>query len=154
MGKNRSRSLATASALGLSLMGAAPSPALEGISSLSIDRDTTVAFNSTADAYTVTVRGSVTCRGAVNISAQIIQYHEGLDFDTASGFTPKPVICPTTGPSTINWTVAARCNRNSGCNLGMRAGAALAVAIAMNVDGKIAQATSEINIKDEGAQKR
>jgi hypothetical protein len=144
-----------ASMLGLGLMLAPASPVFAGISSFSIDRDTTATFNSTTATYTVTVRGSVMCPSgeAVNISVQITQFHGGLDFDTASGSTGKPISCSTTLPSppgalsTLNWVVFATCTQSTGCNtIGLRSGAALAVANAIATGGKIAQTTSEINI--------
>jgi hypothetical protein len=154
------RTVVAATALGVGLMLTPASRALEGDFSLSIERDTTVEYDSNRNSYRMTVSGSLTCpspgqaiQTPIHISVQVIQFHAGEDFDTASGFTPKPTLCRLEDPSAtrgrVHWNVEVFCIRGFYCNQGIKAGTALAVATALGSDGKIAQATSDININSK-----
>ncbi|MEF3366497.1 hypothetical protein V3H18_08125 [Methylocystis sp. 9N] len=121
--------------------------AFSGIASLVITKDAKVIIQPSENDVAL-VRGNLACSSgdAISISVQITQYHGGLDFDTAAGFTPKPIECPTT--NVIDWRVAARCYGTNGCiTSGLRDGVALAVATAFTTKGAIAQTTSEVVLK-------
>ncbi len=134
--------------LGVGLVEIYAHPSIAGISTFSITRDSPVRFDSNTSTYNVSMRGSLICSNddTVSISLQITQYHGGEDFDTAAGFTPKPIACPSS--NTLDWRLAARCTVTEGCiTKGLTDGPALAVATAITLTGKIAQTTSEIMLQ-------